>query len=300
MTRSSIISWREAATAFRGAQSLPIDAASCSIHRNSLQPAVGLVEHGCGQQWSLTARLRTSLDNINLASLQLADKLLELSKRLSDAQGSASSADPAAANRAAIEYRKHTEQWEAAAVEIRDLEGFSRFLLPPSYEDLQAAARHGPVIILIASQYSCSALIVSMSGKLHHVPLPSITPTDIKNLKDCFARAIRHASIMGPKEPRNGLIVLLRTVWDEIMLPVVDVLQHDLKLMHLSQIRLCPTAAFTSIPLHPAHPFRTKADCPGKEACLEDLYILLMAPTPTPSFARSETGRTKHRQYRKR
>ncbi|KAG1817257.1 CHAT domain-containing protein [Suillus subaureus] len=278
MTRSSIISRREAATAFLGAQSLPVDAASCAIRRDNLRQAVELVEQGRGQQWSLASRLRTPLEDLTSASPGLAEKLLGLNMRLSHAQGSAGSADPTAADRAATEYRILTRQWDAAVTEIRDLKAFSRFLLPPSYEDLQAAARQGPVIIFIASQYSCSAIIVPTLGEPHHVPLPSVTLTDLNNLKDRFARAIRHASIMGPKLPRNDLIVLLRTVWEEIMLPIVNVLEHVLELKHGSRIWLCPTAAFTSIPLHAAHPFQTRADR-SKEPCLEDLYICSYTPT---------------------
>jgi CHAT domain-containing protein len=278
MTRSSIISRREAATAFRGVRSLPVDAASCAIRRDNLPQAVELVEQGRGQQWSLASRLRTPLEDLKTANPQLAQQLSELIKLLSDAQGSAGSADPAAADQAATQYRRLTEQWGIVVAEIRGLQAFSRFLLPPSYEDLQVAARQGPVIILIASQYSCSAIIVPTSGEPHNVPLPSVTLTDLTNLKDRFARAIRYASGMGPKVPRNDLIVLLRTVWDEIMLPIVNVLERVLELKHHSRIWLCPTAAFTSIPLHAAHPFRTNADC-SKEPCLEDLFICSYTPT---------------------
>ncbi|KAG1763936.1 CHAT domain-containing protein [Suillus occidentalis] len=278
MTRSSIISRREAATAFGSARSLSVDAASCAIRRDNLRQAAELVEQGRGQQWSLASRLRTPLEDLNSASPQLAQKFVELSKLLSDAQGSAGSADPAAADRVATEYRTLTRQWEAAVAEIRNFRAFSRFLLPPSYEDLQAAARQGPVIILVASQYSCSAIIVPTSGGPHNVPLPSVTLADLINLKNRFTKAIRRASVLGPKVPRNDLIVLLRTVWDEIMLPIVNVLQHDLKLQFHSRIWLCPAAAFTSIPLHAAHPFRTNADR-SKEPCLEDLYICSYTPT---------------------
>ncbi|KAG1752102.1 CHAT domain-containing protein [Suillus lakei] len=279
MTRSSIISWRDAATTFRGAQSLPVDAASCAIRCNDLQRAVELKEQGRGQQWSLASRLRTPLDDLESASLPLAHKLSEFSKRLSDAQGSVGSADRAAADQAAIEYRRLTEQWEAVVAEIRNLQGFSRFLLPPSYEDLQVAARHGPVIILIASQYSCNVIIVPTSGMPHHVPLPSVTLADLEMLKKDFAKVIRNTAGMGPKQPRTALIALLRKIWDEVMLPIVRVLQHDLKLPGRSRIWLCPTAAFTSIPLHAAHPFRPKADGNGRELCLEDIYICSYTPT---------------------
>ncbi|KAG2084960.1 CHAT domain-containing protein [Suillus cothurnatus] len=278
-TRSSATSRHEAAAAFDYARSLPVDAASCAIRSGNLRHAVELVEQGRGQQWSLASRLKTSVEDLESSNPKLAHDYLELSKRVSNAaQSSAAIINRAAADRTATEYRRLTRQWEAVVAKIRDLRAFSRFLLPPSYEDLQAAARHGPVIILIASQYSCSAIIVPTSGDPLNVPLPSVSLTELNNLKDRFARAIRHASVMGPKIPRNDLIVLLRTVWDEIMLPIVNVLQHDLKLNLRSRIWLCPTAAFTFIPLHAAHPFQTKADG-SKESCLEDLYICSYTPT---------------------
>ncbi|KAG2099228.1 CHAT domain-containing protein [Suillus discolor] len=279
MTRSSIISRREAATAVRGAQSLPVDAASCAIRRDNLRHAVELAEQGRGQQWSLASRLRNPVEDLESANPALARNYLELSKRVSDAaQSSTTISDRAGADRAAIEYRRLTRQWEAVVAEIRDFPEFSRFLLPPLYADLQAAARQGPVIILIASQYSCSAIIIPTSGAPHHVPLPSVALADLTNLKDRFARAIREASQMTPKQSRTDLIVLSRIIWNEIMLPIVNVLRHDLKLKYYSRIWLCPTAAFTSIPLHAAHPFRTNPDG-SREPCLEDFYICSYTPT---------------------
>ncbi|KAG1774737.1 CHAT domain-containing protein [Suillus placidus] len=279
MTRSTIISRREAATAFRSAQSLPVDAASCAVRRGDLRHAVELVEHGRGQQWSLASRLRTPLEDLQIPSPKLARKLSELRKSLSDAQSSAVSTDRAAADRAETQYRRLTEQWEVAVAEIRNLQGFSRFLLPPLYTDLQAAARRGPVIILIASSYLCSAIVVPTSGEPHHVCFRRITLTHLEMLKKDFAREIRLASFMRPEETRKELQVLLRTVWDEIMLPIVIVLQRNLKVKSGSRIWLCPTAAFTSIPLHAAHPFRMKADGCGRELCLEDVYICSYTPT---------------------
>ncbi|KAG2110029.1 CHAT domain-containing protein [Suillus cothurnatus] len=278
MMRSSIISRREAATAFDGARSLPIDGTSCAIRRDNLRRAVELMEQGRGQQWSLASRLRTPLEDLQSMSPELARKFLHLGKHMSDAQGSAASTDRSDADRAATEYRRLTREWEAVVAEIRGLPAFSRFLLPPLYEDLQVIARQGPVIILVASQYSCSAIIIPTSGDPHHVPLPSVTLVDLTNLKDRFSRAIRQASRMNPAEPRKDLIVLSRIIWDEIMLPIVNVLEHVLKVERRSRIWLCPTAAFTSIPLHAANPFLTKADR-SKEPCLEDLYICSYTPT---------------------
>ncbi|KAG1845745.1 hypothetical protein C8R48DRAFT_816881 [Suillus tomentosus] len=123
------------------------------------------------------------------------------------------------------------------------------------------------------------AIIVPMSGDPHHVPLPSIALADMKILKDRFTRAIRDSSRMNPGESRTDLIVLLQIIWDRIMLPIIDVFEHVLKPKRPSRIWLCPTAAFTSIALHAAHPFQTKADRSGKEPCLEGLYICSYTPT---------------------
>ncbi|KAG2342986.1 hypothetical protein BDR05DRAFT_989973 [Suillus weaverae] len=258
-TRSSITSRREAAAAFRYAISLPVDAASCAIRRGNLRYAVELLEQGRGQQ--------TPLDDLESTNPKLARTFSEVSKHLAEAQGATVNTDRAAAEQAETQYRKHMEEWKAAVAEIRKV------------DDLQAAARHGPVIILIASKYSCGAIIVPKSGEPHHVYFPRITLTDLKKLKDDFAKAIKQASRMRPQEPRRDLRELLRVVWNEIMLPIVNVLEGDLKLRHRSRIWLCPTADFTSIPLHASNISRMNADCSGPEPCLEDLYICSYTPT---------------------
>ncbi|KAG2071400.1 hypothetical protein BDR04DRAFT_1098496 [Suillus decipiens] len=103
--------------------------------------------------------------------------------------------------------------------------------------------------------------------------------THLNMLKKDFAREIRLASFMPPEETRKELQGLLRTVWDEIMLPIVIVLQRDLRVRSRSRIWLCPPATFTSIPLHAAHPFRMKSDGRTREPCLEDVYICSYTPT---------------------
>jgi hypothetical protein len=82
------------------------------------------------------------------------------------------------------------------------------------------------------------------------------------------------------------------------------------QLKRQSRIWLCPTSAFTSIPLHAAHPFQTNADG-SKEPCLEDLYICSYTPTlsalvrsrqtmkkrVTPSFATIGQGKPPYAEF---
>ncbi|KAG1845010.1 CHAT domain-containing protein, partial [Suillus subluteus] len=236
---------------------------------------------------------RSPLENLESTSPDLAHKFSELSKCLSDAQGSAVGIDRAAIDRAETQYRRLTEQWGAVVAEIRNLESFSRFLLTPSYEELQAAACHGPVIILIASQFSCSALAVPTSGNPHLVRYPRLALTDLKKLKDDFAKAIKQATCMRPQEPRKDLRELLRIVWDEIMLPIVNVLEYDLKLRRRSRIWLCPIADFTLIPLHVANAFRMNTDGSELEYCPEDIYICSYTPTLS-ALIRAQQSMKKH------
>ena len=58
--------------------------------------------------------------------------------------------------------------------EIHRLPGFSHFLRPPLFLDLQISASGGPVIIPNASQYTCDALIILSENEPVHIPLPTI------------------------------------------------------------------------------------------------------------------------------
>lgn len=150
-----------------------------------------------------------SHDVLQFTSSILARKILELRKSLSDVQGSTGSADRAAADRAA----NHSAQETSGVMRSGgNLLAFWRSLLLPSYTELQAAARHGPVIVRIAEQYSCSAIIVLTSGEPHHVRFLRITLTHLKRLKNDFVRKIRLTSSIRPEPMRKELQVLLRTV----------------------------------------------------------------------------------------
>ncbi|KAG1859818.1 hypothetical protein F4604DRAFT_1930542 [Suillus subluteus] len=57
-------------------------------------------------------------------------------------------------------YRHSVKDWNGAVEEIRKIEGFFHFLLPPLFSDLQGADYDGPIIMLITSKSSCDAIII--------------------------------------------------------------------------------------------------------------------------------------------
>ncbi|KAG2124402.1 CHAT domain-containing protein [Suillus bovinus] len=253
---------------------LAVDAACCALCSDDVCRAVELLEEGRTIIWTQMTRLRTPLDSLQTHG----DHAVVLMKRFRDLS---SLLDKPPANysegnsRIDIEaeetrYRRLVEEWNRAVEEIRKIESFSRFLLPPLFSDLQDAARDGPVIVLIASEASCHAIII-----LHKQPPTSIQlPTDWQKLVK-LVLALREAvkKEPGPKGNQTALIKALRELWDGVVGPVVESLDGIAR--PGSRLWWCPTSLFNFLPLHAAGEYRPK----GKS--LSQQYISSYTPSLT-------------------
>ena len=163
--------------------------------------------------------------------------------------------------------------------DIHSLPGFSRFLLPSLFPDLQRAANGGPVIIVSASNYSCDTLIIFPDRDPVHIPL-RVTQEDVLDLSsELHTLTVRAKRFDVTRE----LASFLRKLWDQIVSPIVDCLQTTYPFQ--SRIWWCPTAGFFVLPLHAAGPHRK-----GQQN-LPHLYILSYPPTLTALIrARRECG----------
>ncbi|KAG2136549.1 CHAT domain-containing protein [Suillus bovinus] len=253
---------------------LAVDAACCALRSGDLCRAVELLEQGRTIIWTQMTRLRTPLDSLQTRG----DHAVALMKRFRDPS---SLLDKPPANysegnsRVDIEaeetrYRRLVEEWNRAVEEIRKIESFSRFLLPPLFSDLQDAARDGPVIVLIASRSSCHAIIIP-----HKQPPTSIQlPTDwqkLVKLVPTLREAVQKEA--GPKGNQTALIKALRELWDGVVGPVVESLGGIAR--RGSRIWWCPTSLFNFLPLHAAGEYRPK----GKS--LSQQYISSYTPSLT-------------------
>jgi hypothetical protein len=138
---------------------------------------------------------------------------------------------------------------------VQKLEGFEDFLHHKRIAALRQAAVSGPVIILLASGSSCSALIVKCSEDVQHIELPALNIQTVKHYADLpralsdrnfnvinFLKALRHgehstdqsdleARLYGATESHAGLspndifCKLLADVWQTIVKPVFNVLK---------------------------------------------------------------------------
>ncbi|KAG2066684.1 hypothetical protein BDR04DRAFT_1121026 [Suillus decipiens] len=222
-------------------RTLAIDAASCALRSGDI------------------TRLRTPVDSLQTRG----DHAVTLMKRFRDLSSlldKPSVRHPEGSSRVDVEaeathYRRLVKDWNGVVAEIRKIEGFSRFLLPPLFSDLQDAARHGPIIVLIASTSSCDAIIIPHEQPPTHIQLP-INFEKLLKLVIALQEAIGKDA--GPKGKQRALITALRELWDNVVCPVVEILGGFAQ--RGSRIWWCPISFFNFLPLHAAGEYRASGE----------------------------------------
>ncbi|KAG8897657.1 hypothetical protein FRB99_008006 [Tulasnella sp. 403] len=249
------------------AKGLVVDAAAFAVSRGQLALAVEILERGRAILYTQVSRYRTPMDELRAANLELANEFSQLSTVLESSMVADGRLVMERGTRNAFEdevsrYSRLTAQWNDLVERIRGVEGFQHFLKPTPFAELQKAAEQGPVILVNISKRRSDAIIVSSDGGPNLVRLPDATPHDVQAL-------VRQVSSKSDQELSSAL----RSTWDRIVGPVVEVLKDVLKLRKKSRIWWCPTGATSKIPLHAAGPFKRGA------ANLPDMFISSYIPT---------------------
>ena len=123
--------------------------------------------------------------------------------------------------------------------EIRLRPGFESFLLPPSQNDMEFAARCGPIIVINVSKYRCDAIVVE-SHQIRSLQLPCL------HIKDIETKAAK--GNLGDPE-------VLEWLWDVVADPILQALgffhspSNDDVWPHIWWI---PTGILSKFPLHAA------------------------------------------------
>ncbi|KAG1848303.1 CHAT domain-containing protein [Suillus subalutaceus] len=242
---------------------LAVDAASCALRSGDVRHAVELLEQGRTIIWTQMMRLRTPLDSLQTHgdhAAALMKKFRDLSSLLDKPPANDREATPGVdVEVEETRYRRIVKEWNGAVEEIRKIKGFSRFLLPPLFSDLQDAARDGPIIILIASESSCHAIIIP-----HEQPPTSIQlPTNLEKLQALVVKLKR--------ESGEALRKALMELWDDVVGLVVGNLDKFAR--PGSRIWWCPTSVFNFLPLHAAGAYRRGG------RLLSQLYISSYMPS---------------------
>ena len=243
--------------------SLAVDAFSSCLRNWSPTIAVELLEQGRGVFWSQLSRFRCPLDDVvahGPAGKKLADEFTLLSSLTHTALDSPGS------DQYVRVWRLNSRLQEVIS-NIRKFPSLSRFLLPPLFSDLRRAASGGPVIIVNASRHSCDAVVIFVDKDPAHIQL-SVTQEDIRNLSSKLHTVTMRARY---SNMTRELYIILRELWDTVVSPISDFLLAT----HPCQSRIwwCPTADFSSLPLHAAGPYRKG------QRNFADLYISSYTPT---------------------
>ncbi|KAK3936713.1 CHAT domain-containing protein [Diplogelasinospora grovesii] len=132
------------------------------------------------------------------------------------------------------------QKLERLLKDIRDLPGFSRFLLAPSEAEIKAAAASGPIVVINVSDHRCDALIVETS-ELRTLRLSQLHSSDIRT---------RAAELTNPESLSTQL---LEWLWDTIAKPVLDVLGlTNSPGSRWPRIWWIPTGPVAKFPIHAA------------------------------------------------
>ncbi|KAG2156326.1 CHAT domain-containing protein [Suillus clintonianus] len=265
---------------------LAVDAASCALRSGDVCRAIELLEQGRTLIWTQMTRLRTPLDGLQDLgdhAVALMKKFRDLSSLLNTPPMNYQEGTPSVNVEAeASRYRRLVEDWNRVVEGIRDIEGFSRFLLPPLFSDLQHAARDGPVVVLVASKSSCDAIIVPHNQPPMNIKL-RINLERLQHLVVKLQRASQPQAApkpapettpkSAPKSTHLPLMKALTELWDDVVRPVVDNLGGFAP--PGSRIWWCPTGAFNFLPLHAAGAYRRGGQL------LSKLYISSYTPSLT-------------------
>lgn len=169
-------------------------------------------------------------------------------------------------------------EWDSLVAEIRAIEGFESFLLPPQIGELMAAGDEGPVFVVNASRWRCDALVVA-DGALDSVRLPHLTHEDVAvhverhlaglaehrlvlerlgRVRSEFARTLSHAAAREVSDAAESARRVRRQVnadlsstlgwlWDVVVAPLEDRLSSA-----SGRVWWCVTGGLGLLPMHAA------------------------------------------------
>ena len=235
--------------------------------------------------------LRTSADQLRAASPALADKCADINRRLelvavSVAQGDDNDLSETSGRREhSISHLVLTQQSllkERISLisHIQSLPGFEYFLKPPSFDFLNAAASHGPVIIVNQSpaRFPSHIILLLKDSQPSIISTPSSFHDRADQLKSELLR-VRKDQPEGPgsEEYNHTLAYVLTELYELVGKSVIEELRR-LEVPEKSRVWWCPTDAFCSLPLHAMGPIPSDD---GNDLYFSDLFI----PSYTPSLS---------------
>ncbi|KAJ7835224.1 CHAT domain-containing protein [Mycena leptocephala] len=265
------------------------DGAAVAITSDQLEKAVEWLEQGRSVIWGQFLNLRSPADALKHCHPTLAHRLVSLSAQLERSatrttmESSQNAPQPSLESVADRAQRNARERGELLK-EIRQLEGFERFLLPKTISELSAAAQEGPVVILNPAHNQCDALVLipGLDGEVMHVPLNDFEPESAGSMAQALGDLVGRSERLvmtreGQVNPEDEFAHNLSQLWKGVVKPVLDALAITVSdSSNLPRIWWCPTGPLAFLPIHAAGLYG-KNDAFGSQ--LSDFVISSYTPS---------------------
>ena len=211
--------------------------------------ALQLLELGRGVIAGLLIEIRGDISNLKQHHPSLAGEFISLRDELDSPVDILTSLGPSddmsswesQTKRRCEADRKFTD----LITKIHAQPGFHNFLLPPTADELIAAADLGPVIVINLSPYRSDAFLIER-GRIRVLELPNITLEEVQR-RVLHLQSSRRAADLDI-EP------LLEWLWDAVALPCLDALGFRSPITDNNWPRVwwIPTGPLSQLPLHAA------------------------------------------------
>ncbi|EPS42003.1 hypothetical protein H072_4038 [Dactylellina haptotyla CBS 200.50] len=212
--------------------------------------ALQILELGRGIVTSLMLEIRTDISGLEAAYPDLASEFLSLRQVLDSPMSETSKSSLMLGSGLIPQETEKKKRRDAekrlveVMKEIHSKNGFERFLLPHTSEQLMAAAEGGPIAIINTEERECHAFIVEKS-RIRAIKLPNLRQGEI------VAKA---ALLRGTEE--SEIWEVLEWLWDAVAQPILNALGFTSKpigkLNEWPRLRWVPTGSLSQLPLHAA------------------------------------------------
>lgn len=197
--------------------------------------ALRLVEAARSVLLSQALHTRGDLSELRERHPDLAIRFADLRALLDQPAGPSvpdlAGAAPADSADRTIGYRRRlAAQFAQVLADIRAVDGFGSFALPPSIDQLSAQAAEGPVVVFVVSGHRSDAILLTAEG-ISGLQLSGLDQATVIDQANTFHRALRAAADPAPGADRIGAQAVLRQVlqwlWDAAVGPVLHALGYD-------------------------------------------------------------------------
>ncbi|MFB7652842.1 MULTISPECIES: CHAT domain-containing protein [unclassified Streptomyces] len=265
--------------------------------------ALELLEQSRSLLQSELVGTRTAPDALARHDPSLAEEFRVLRSRTRAAQSVSHSStapglDPALSDDAAARrQRELADDWAELLVRIRrSHDALSRFLLPPTLEELRAEAAEGPVVTVYAGPLRSDALVLHRRDDhpVEIVELPGLSWDQamdmVVRLRSACTRIYGEPGYGGRRTAQGDLGKVLGDLWDTVVSPVLDACAMSVPPPEgttLPRLWWCPVGIMAFLPLHAAE----RHDETGGGPSVLDRAVTSYTPTiGALAYARRATG----------